>query len=369
MPFGELIKETVTMETKPFIHDAPYLDLLALLLSKGAYGPERTNTGAYTVFGHQMRFDCSETIPFLNSKAVHVNSVIAELVWFMRGHTNIQSLLRNDCNIWNDWRYEDYKKHYPDSALTIKQFANKILNESQFALDWGDIGKGYGHQWRNFGEVTSEYQDDYGEVTRSGFDQLSWVIREIASNPTSRRLIVTGWNPHEVDEVDLPPCHTLFQFHVEPFSDVELIAAWENKMQRKWSGTSSSELLRAVCLADKVPTGKLSCQLYQRSADVFLGVPFNIASYALLLHFVAKATNLLPADFVWVGGNVHLYANHVDQAKQQLGRNNYSHAYPTVAIELPKYTNVEMMLNSINMDAFTVHDYYPLPPIKAPVAV
>lgn len=366
MPFGELIKETVTMETKPFIHDVPYLDLLALLLSKGAYGPERTNTGAYTVFGHQMRFDCSETIPFLNSKAVHVNSVIAELVWFMKGNTNIKELLENSCNIWTDWRYKDFKECNPDSTMDIQEFAELIKANSAFASKWGNIGKGYGHQWRNYGgSHTSWFNANEGE----GFDQLAWVIREIKENPTSRRLIVTGWNPHEVEEVDLPPCHTLFQFHVEPFSDAELIAAWEHKLGRKWEGDSSGNFLRTVCRADKIPTGKISCQLYQRSADVFLGVPFNIASYALLLHFVAKATNTIPADFVWTGGNVHLYANHVDQAKQQLGRNNYSHAYPTVDIELPKYANVEVMLNNVGLDAFTVQDYYPLPPIKAPVAV
>lgn len=269
-----------------------YLDLLSKLLNQAKIKDDRTKVGTVAVFGHQMRFNLKEGFPLLTTKKVHFASVVHELLWFLNGDTNIQTLNKNKCTIWNDWRYKEYKEYFNShnnnvsiKPLNEKEFAEKIANDDEFAKLFGDIGKGYGHQWRKFGEITESIALNFEtstHVIKKGFDQISWVVNEIKTNPNSRRLIVSGWNPHEVDQVDLPPCHTLFQFFVQD--------------------------------------GKLSCQLYQRSADTFLGVPFNVSSYALLTHMVAQCCDLDVGEFIWTGGDTHLYLNHIEQAKIQLQR-------------------------------------------------
>ncbi|ORE94810.1 thymidylate synthase [Aurantimonas sp. 22II-16-19i] len=219
-----------------------YLDLLDRVLSQGAEKTDRTGTGTRSVFGHQMRFDLAAGFPLLTTKKLHVRSIVHELLWFLKGDTNIAYLKENGVRIWDEWADEN-----------------------------GDLGPVYGAQWRSWPDY------DGGHI-----DQIANVVAAIRQNPDSRRLIVSAWNPALVDEMALPPCHCLFQFYV----------------------------------AD----GRLSCQLYQRSADVFLGVPFNIASYALLTAMVAQATGLQPGDFVHTLGDAHLYANHLDQARLQLAR-------------------------------------------------
>ena len=235
-----------------------YLNLLNLVLEQGGQKSDRTGTGTASVFGHQMRFDLSQGFPIVTTKRVHFRSVAIELLWFLRGDTNVQYLQDNKVSIWNEWS-------------TAEQTA-------RFGRPAGELGPVYGHQWRNFGAT----KNTDGSYNNDGFDQLEWLINEIKTNPDSRRLIVSGWNPNEANEVALPPCHTLFQFFVQ--------------------------------------NGKLSCQLYQRSADIFLGVPFNIASYALLTHMVAQVCGLGLGDFIWTGGDCHLYSNHIEQAQLQLSR-------------------------------------------------
>ena len=235
-----------------------YLNLLNLVLEQGSQKSDRTGTGTASVFGHQMRFDLSQGFPIVTTKRVHFRSVAIELLWFLRGDTNVQYLQDNKVSIWNEWS-------------TGEQTA-------RFGRPAGELGPVYGHQWRNFGAT----KNADGSYNNDGFDQLEWLINEIKTNPNSRRLIVSGWNPDEANQVALPPCHTLFQFFVQH--------------------------------------GKLSCQLYQRSADIFLGVPFNIASYALLTHMMAQVCGLDVGDFVWTGGDCHLYSNHIEQAKLQLSR-------------------------------------------------
>lgn len=235
-----------------------YLQLLQHLLDAGSDKSDRTGTGTRSVFGHQMRFDLQQGFPLLTTKKVHIKSIVYELLWFLKGDTHVKYLQDHGVSIWDEW-------------ATAEQTA-------RFGRQAGDLGAVYGHQWRNFGaskNADGTYQND-------GFDQISWLIHEIKTNPNSRRLIVSGWNPCEAGDVALPPCHTLFQFYVND--------------------------------------GKLSCQLYQRSADVFLGVPFNIASYALLTHMVAQVCDLDVGEFVWTGGDTHLYHNHFEQAKLQLSR-------------------------------------------------
>lgn len=262
----------------------PYLDLLQHILDHGTKKSDRTGTGTISVFGHQMRFDLSEGFPLMTTKKVHLKSVIHELLWFLKGDTNIQYLKDNGVSIWNEWADEQ-----------------------------GSLGPVYGKQWRSW-----ETKD--GRVV----DQISQVIDLLKKSPDSRRMIVSAWNVGDLDKMALMPCHTMFQFYV----------------------------------AD----GKLSCQLYQRSADVFLGVPFNIASYALLTLMIAQAVNLKPGDFVHTFGDVHIYSNHLEQVKLQLSRE----PKPLPQMKLnPAVKNIF----DFKFEDFELVGYDPHPPIKAPVAV
>ncbi|MBM4777834.1 MAG: thymidylate synthase [Archangiaceae bacterium] len=277
-----------------------YLDLLKSVLDHGKPRADRTGTGTRAQFGGQMRFDLRTSFPLLTTKKVHLKSIIHELLWFVSGSTSVQPLKDVGVSIWDEWS-------------TAEQTA-------RFGRAAGELGPVYGHQWRNFGATKKAD----GTYERDGFDQLSRVVRDIRENPMSRRLLVSGWNPKEADQVALPPCHTLFQFHVQD--------------------------------------GELSCHLYQRSGDVFLGVPFNIASYALLTLMVAQSTGLKPGDFVHSFGDVHLYNNHVDQAREQLSRE--PRPLPRMTLN-PERKN----LFAFRYEDFTLEGYDPHPAIKAPVAV
>lgn len=279
-------------------HDMAYLTLLEKLLLRGAERSDRTGVGTYGLFGEQLRFNL-ESFPLLTTKKMHVKSIVHELFWMISGSTNVAPLKQAGVTIWDEW-------------ATEQQCA-------RFGRPEGELGPVYGHQWRNFG--ATKLAD--GTYASDGFDQLSWVVNEIKKNPTSRRLVVSGWNPKEATEVALPPCHTLFQFYVE--------------------------------------SGKLSCHLYQRSADIFLGVPFNIASYALLTHLVARSTGYEVGEFVHTFGDVHLYANHRDQALEQLRREVFPS--PTLRIDGP------VDLFEVRPENVRVVDYNHHPAIKAPVAV
>jgi thymidylate synthase len=278
----------------------PYLDLLDKVLTEGQLREDRTGTGTMGVFGHQMRFDLADGFPLLTTKKLHLRSIIHELLWFLSGQTHVAPLQEAGVRIWNDW-------------ATAEQTA-------RFGRQPGDLGPVYGHQWRNFGATL---QAD-GTYARDGVDQIERLIDTIRTNPSSRRLLVTGWNPKEADQVALPPCHTLFQFYVQG--------------------------------------GRLSCQLYQRSADIFLGVPFNIASYSLLLMMIAQVCALEPGEFVHTMGDAHLYRNHLDQARLQLTREPM--ARPTMQLE-PSVTE----LQDFEFEHFKLSDYAPHPHIRAEVSV
>lgn len=277
-----------------------YLDLLQLILDRGKDREDRTGTGTRGIFGHQMRFDLREGFPLLTTKKLHTRSIIHELLWFLRGETHVKSLQDVGVRIWNEW-------------ATAEQTA-------RFGRAEGDLGPIYGHQWRNFG--ATERPD--GTYERDGVDQIERVLRDIAETPSSRRLLVTGWNPKEADRVALPPCHTLFQFYVQD--------------------------------------GELSCQLYQRSADVFLGVPFNIASYALLTVMIAHVTSLRPGEFIHTLGDAHLYKNHIEQAKTQLSRTPKK--LPTLRIAAERRD-----LFAFRFEDFVLEGYDPHPHIAAEVSV
>jgi thymidylate synthase len=280
--------------------EAAYLELLKTVLTRGKDRADRTGVGTRGLFGAQLRFDLRDSFPLLTTKKVHLKSIIHELLWFVRGETTVASLQAAGVSIWDEW-------------ATAPQTA-------RFGRAAGDLGPIYGHQWRNFGATPRAD----GSWESDGVDQLTKVLRDLRQTPSSRRLIVTGWNPKEAEAVALPPCHTLFQFHVQD--------------------------------------DELSCHLYQRSADIFLGVPFNIASYALLTLMVAQATGKKPGDFVHSFGDIHLYSNHFEQAKEQLSRQ----VRPAPVMKLnPAVTD----LFAFRFEDFTLEGYEPHPAIKAPVAV
>ena len=261
-----------------------YLDLMRHVLEHGAEKTDRTGTGTRSVFGHQMRFDLAQGFPLLTTKKLHTKSIIVELLWFLRGETNVAYLKEHGVSIWNEWA--DAK---------------------------GDLGPVYGKQWRSWPTADGRH-----------IDQIKQLLEQLRKTPDSRRLIVSAWNVAELDQMALMPCHALFQFYVAG--------------------------------------GKLSCQLYQRSADIFLGVPFNIASYALLTLMIAQVAGLKPGDFVWTGGDCHLYSNHLDQTREQLSRT--PRKLPTMTLNPDVHD-----LFAFKLEDFVLSDYDPHPHIKAPVAV
>ena len=285
-----------------------YLDLCKIILEYGTKKEDRTGTGTISYFGYQMRFDLSKGFPLVTTKKVHLKSIIHELLWFISGSTNIKYLVDNDVKIWNDWPYDIYKKSNEFKGETIEEFAEKIKQSDEFAKQWGNLGPVYGKQWRNFG----------------GVDQLADLINQIKTNPTSRRLIISAWNVPEIKDMALPPCHCFMQFYVND--------------------------------------GKLSCQLYQRSADVFLGVPFNIASYALFTMMIAQVTGLKPGVFVHTLGDAHIYLNHIDQINLQLSRE--PRELPTMKIN----PNVKSIFD-FKYEDFELENYNPHGRIKGKVAV
>ncbi|MBL7778757.1 MAG: thymidylate synthase [Chitinophagales bacterium] len=290
-----------------------YHALLQHIIDTGVWKDDRTGTGTYSCFGYQMRFNLQNGFPLVTTKKLHLKSIVHELLWFLNGDSNIQYLCQNGVRIWDDWPYEKYRKSEQFCGEDIKQFAVRIANDDSFAKQWGELGPVYGYQWRSWPAPNSE-----------SVDQISNLIEQIKTNPNSRRLIVSAWNVPYIDSMALPPCHTMFQFYVLD--------------------------------------GKLSCQLYQRSADVFLGVPFNIASYALLTMMVAQVCGLALGDFVHTFGDVHLYSNHVEQAKLQLSRE--PRPLPQMKINADAKN-----IFGFKYDDFELLNYNPHPHIAAEVAV
>ncbi len=290
-----------------------YLDFLKHILAQGSDKEDRTQTGTISTFGYQMRFDLSEGFPLLTTKRVHLKSIIHELLWFISGDTNIKYLVDNDVKIWNDWPYDSYTKLPEYKGETMEEFVQKIKEDEEFAKKYGNLGPVYGYEWRHFEGDNGVYKD-----------QLAWVIEEIKKNPDSRRLIVNSWQAAYIERMALPPCHTMFQFYVKD--------------------------------------NKLSCQLYQRSADAFLGIPFNIASYALLTMMVAQVCDLELGEFIHTIGDAHIYSNHIEQVNRQLARE--PRKLPIMKIN-PEVKNIE----DFKFEDFELVGYDPHKGIKAPVAV
>ena len=288
-----------------------YLDYLRRILETGPDRGDRTGTGTRSLFGEQMRFDLSEGFPLVTTKRVWFRGVAEELLWFLRGETNIRPLVAKGVSIWTDWPLKRYRQQTGD-ALSQDDFEKRVVEDEGFAKEWGELGPVYGHQWRAFGEGENKV------------DQIERALRLIRKNPESRRIVVSAWNPPELEAMALPPCHVLFQFYVAE--------------------------------------GRLSCQVYQRSADSFLGVPFNLASYALLTHLVADQTGLSVGDLVWTGGDCHIYQNHVEQVREQLSREPLPR--PNLRIE-----RTSDGIEKYRFEDFAVEGYDPHPVLKAPIAV
>ena len=302
-----------------------YLDLLEDVKKNGLKKADRTGVGTISVFGRQLRFDLNKGFPAVTTKRLFMRGIIHELIWFLAGSTNIKYLVDNDFHIWGEWPYKHYLiangKTVPDTnsqqwQAGIKNFTDEIKNDAKFAKKWGELGPVYGYQWRQWPTADGK-----------NIDQVAKAVEMIKTNPDSRRVIISAWNVADIDEMakaGIPPCHLLFQFYV----------------------------------AD----GKLSCQMYQRSADTFLGVPFNIASYSLLTMMIAQVTGLKPGDFVHTFGDTHLYLNHLEQVDEQLSRK--PKPLPKMRIN-PKVKNID----DFKFEDFELVGYDPHPAIYAPIAV
>lgn len=287
-----------------------YKKLCEDILNNGSFKHDRTNTGTISLFGHQSRYNLNEGFPLLTTKKVFFKGVLVELLWFISGSTNIQPLVKQNVHIWDEWPFEKYKNSKEYKGETIKEFASKVAEDDEFAKKWGELGPVYGHQWRDF----------------FGVDQLKEIEEQLKTNKFSRRHILCAWNPAQVKDMALPPCHAFVQFYVDE-------------------------------------QDRLSCQLYQRSADVFLGVPFNIASYSTLTMMLAQVCNLKLGDFVHTIGDAHIYVNHIDQVKVQLSRQCKS--LPTLKILNKEAKSV----TDFKYEDFVVENYDPWPVIKGAIAV
>ncbi len=296
------------MKKGNLIHMKQYLELCNWIVEKGEVRKNRTKFVTQSIFGYQMRFNLEEGFPLVTTKKVHLRSIIHELLWFIKGDTNIRYLAMNNVNIWNEWPYQKFCQSSDFQGESQKEFIDKIKKNAQFAQKHGDLGPIYGKQWRDF----------------AGIDQLQKTIQEIKKNPNSRRLIVSTWNPPLVDDMVLPPCHVLMQFYV-------------NK-------------------------GKISLQLFQRSGDVFLGIPFNIASYSLLLMMVAQVTGLEAYEFIHTLGDAHIYHNHLEQINIQ--RKRIPKKLPQMLLN-PQVKNIE----DFCFEDFKLENYHYYPSLKGEVAV
>jgi thymidylate synthase len=335
--------------------DKKYQQLLSDIIEFGVEKKDRTGTGTISEFGHQIRHKMSEGFPLLTTKKMAWKTMVTELLWFLRGDTNIKYLVDNDCHIWDGDAYKNYAiKNFGKTGHTKEQFIELIKTNDDWANKWGDLGPIYGKQWREWQKVGSEV------------DQIKNLIEELKTNPDSRRLMVSAWNVGELHHMVLPPCHYGFQVYTKELSRGERMDYWfkNNKPNRDVCDSvdaSSEEEQHKYFDGANVPKRAISLMWNQRSVDTFLGLPFNIASYGLLLEIIAKEVNMVPDELIGNLGDVHLYSNHIEQAKEQIGRE---------PIELPKleiYGEVDDIAHYEIAD-FEIKNYQSHPTIKAPLS-
>ena len=379
--------------------DARYQGLLEDILQWGVEKKDRTGTGTISVFGRQIRHKMSEGFPLLTTKKMHWNSVVTELLWFLRGETNIKFLLDYDCHIWDGDAYKRYVTHWgnpidpinyelygPNTTMncfhedkrlyTKEEFVKQIKTDETFAKQWGELGPIYGKQWRKWKYQENEWYDGhthYPEISTS-IDQISNLVQQLKTNPDSRRLMVSAWNVAELGQMVLPPCHYGFQVYTRELSESERFNWYGNKID---SHMHHDHIVQEMN-QENVPTRAISLMWNQRSVDTFLGLPFNIASYGLLLEIIAKEVNMVPDELIGNLGDVHLYSNHIEQAKEQIGRTPYE--LPTVKITERNWymhekvkehlgeKTLDEKLKSYRPDCFELIGYESHPKIKAPLS-
>jgi thymidylate synthase len=376
-----------------------YLNLLKDILDNGVLKKDRTGTGTISVFGRQIRHKMSEGFPLLTTKKMHWNSIVTELLWFLRGNTNIKYLVDNNCHIWDGDAYKSFKNSFPikksnppkdyinedGQLLTQEQFINKIKTDIEFAKKWGELGPIYGAGWRRWGGKKEKYQQqrshggsfggpthvEYGELVEydvPGIDQIANLINDLKTNPDSRRLMVNAWNVGEIDQMVLPPCHYGFQVYTRELS-------WE---ERKKMYQKHIDGILTESWADEIgfPKRAISLMFNMRSVDTFLGLPFNIASYGLLLEIIAYEVGMIPDEIIGNLGDVHLYLDHIEQAKEQIGREPFKLPKLLCLDEFHYLMDEEVVgdppfsekIESFRPDFFQLGNYQSHPPIKAPLS-
>jgi thymidylate synthase len=395
--------------------DKKYQQLLSDIIEFGVEKKDRTGTGTISEFGHQIRHKMSEGFPLLTTKKMHWKSIVTELLWFLRGDTNIKFLLDYDCHIWDGDAYKNYTKEVDDIIdgykcgdimgtqphieamfsnsdelipLTKEEFIKRIKTNDAFAKKWGDLGPIYGKQWRQW-QGWLHYKDVAGKDSMGSlwYDQILQLVHSLKTNPDSRRLMVSAWNVAELDQMVLPPCHYGFQVYTRELSLGERQSILEKKgysgllnsnAKNYKSGKKILEIIKKTCDDVNIPTRAISLMWNQRSVDTFLGLPFNIASYGLLLEIIAKEVNMVPEDLIGNLGDVHLYSNHIEQAKEQISRTPYE--LPTIEITERNWYQHQLVkerlgpktfkdiILSYRPDCFELRDYVSHPKIKAPLS-
>jgi thymidylate synthase len=387
-----IVKKTITNPV-----DAQYLDLLQdIIIRNGVSKSDRTGTGTLSVFGRQFRHKMSDGFPLLTTKKMYWKGIVVELLWFLRGDTNIKYLVDNGCHIWDGDAYKNYLKEHsknPNETAGLNdgtpfdknEFIALIQSSNAFAHKWGELGPIYGKQWRGwtkFEDESKEHNEWY--ISSEPIDQIQNLIRDLKTNPNSRRLMVTAWNPAEIDKMTLPPCHYGFQVWTRKLSLDErndLLNKKTNRSHKRENCFSGEEFERETlqdCKAFNIPTRAISLMWNQRSVDTFLGLPFNIASYGLLLSIIAEAVNMVPDELIGNLGDVHLYNNHMGAVTEQLRREHHplpslrinTEYWPTESGECgigPLSSDIGVIINNMQIGDFLVEGYESEPPIKAPL--
>jgi thymidylate synthase len=368
--------------------DNQYKKLISLILKSGKKKNDRTGTGTVSIFGHQMRFNLKNGFPLLTLRKIHTKSLIHEMLWFLSsfdekykkfGNTNIKYLLDHGVTFWSEWPYENYKKIYNnrgyDSILSIKEYENRIKNDDNFALEFGSIGPGYGEQWLNSGGIEMveiidndvyKSDDDIRRKTKKkiikldGINQINQVINTLKKNPDSRRMIVDSWNPININDMLLPPCHMMFQFYSVLMTPNEKYDEYYNFIET--NNLDKNMPYNKGLKYYNFPDRYLSIQMYQRSVDVGLGLPFNISEYSLLLSMISQIVNMVPNEMIWTGGDTHIYNNHIDQLNELIKRE------PKPLPKLILNKNIKNIYD-FRYNDIIIQNYNPHPNIKMKVSI